>query len=75
MTDEDMRDPHVYNSVMHKCSLSSISKLEDGIEVHLHTTNVDAHDCFNLFINHVLCLASFELGDVYTLDSDSRTGA
>ena len=75
VTDEDIRQPEAFESVMHQCSLYSISELTDGMEVHLHNTNIDAHVRFNLTINHELCLASFELSDVCKLDPDIRTGA
>lgn len=74
VTDEDIRDPDVYQSVIRNCSIYPISKLGDGMEVHLHETNADANTCFNLAVNHVLCLASFELNDIYKLDSDICTG-
>lgn len=74
MTDEDIREPNVYQSVLHMCSRYPVSELGDGMEVHLHNTNVDAHEYFNLAINHILCLASFELNDVYKLDADNRNG-
>ena len=75
MTDEDIRQPQVHESIMRQCSFCPISKLTDGMEVHIHNTNVDAHVRFNLFVNHNLCLASFELNDVYELGSDIQIRA
>lgn len=72
VTDEDIRQPEVYESIMHQCSFYPISELAEGMEVLLHNTNIDAHVGFNLAVNHELCLASFELRDIYKLDSDMR---
>jgi hypothetical protein len=75
VTDEDIRQPQAYESVMHQCTLYPILELTDGMEVHLHNTNVDAHVRFHLVINHDLCLASFDLSDIRKIDTDLRIRA
>lgn len=73
VTDEDIRDPQIYQSVMHRSSLYPLSELEDGMEVHLHSSSIEAHSSFNMAINHQLCLASYNLNEIYKLDADERT--
>ena len=73
VTDEDIRDPEIYQSVMNKCSLYPLSELEDEMEVYLHSSSVEVDSSFNMAINHQLCLASYNLNEVYKLDVEERT--
>ena len=43
------------------------------MEVYLHSSSVEVDSSFNMAINHQLCLASYNLNEVYKLDVEERT--
>lgn len=64
VTDQDVRDPEIYNATKYQSTLYPMSELADHMEVQMQVQPDVGQTIFNIAINHEHCVASHDLHEV-----------
>ncbi|KAJ3517966.1 hypothetical protein NLJ89_g168 [Agrocybe chaxingu] len=76
VTDQDIRKPSVFELTKENCLQYPLDELSDGMEVHLHLQSLIGNgntSVFGLAVNHVHCVASYDLQEVKSNNAYSLT--
>jgi hypothetical protein len=69
VTDQDVRESDVYQSITDNAFQYPLCDLDDGMEVQVSTqTGPSGTAAFNLVINHTHCVASYNVNEVNNIN-------